>query len=199
MSIEDSKKPIIFCHYGNSPYLYYTLKQVKLTNPQNRIILLGDQDNKKVANKAKIEHYCFKDYDEGLEYAKEQNLPMLIDFTGHSCVNCRKVEEHTWSVPEVKKLLSEVDLFIGNDSGPAHIAAAVGTNTITIFGSTDVKHGVKFTPYKGNHEYLKAVETILCSPCYKSKCPTKMECMNSITVEHVMKKINLLFKIKGEK
>ncbi|WP_298494577.1 hypothetical protein [uncultured Algibacter sp.] len=67
MKIEDIKKPIIFCHYGNSPYLYYTLKQVKLSNPKNRIILLGDQDNKKVANKAKIEHYCFKDYDESDE------------------------------------------------------------------------------------------------------------------------------------
>lgn len=103
------------------------------------------------------------------------------------------------NLTELKKLLSEVDLFIGNDSGPAHIAAAVGTDTITIFGSTDVKHGVKFTPYHGNHEYLKASETIICSPCYKSKCPTKMECMDSITVEHVLEKINLLFKKEEQK
>ncbi len=63
MNIEDSKKPIIFCHYGNSPYLYYTLKQVKLTNPQNRIILLGDEKNAIVAKKAKVEHHRFQDYD----------------------------------------------------------------------------------------------------------------------------------------
>ena len=67
MKIEDIKKPIIFCHYGNSPYLFYTLKQVKLSNPENRIILLGDEDNKKVAHKAKIEHCCFKDYDDSDE------------------------------------------------------------------------------------------------------------------------------------
>ncbi|WP_298343644.1 hypothetical protein [uncultured Algibacter sp.] len=67
MKIEDIKKPIIFCHYGNSPYLYYTLKQVKLTNPQNRIILLGDEKNEIVAKKAKVEHHCFQNYDESDE------------------------------------------------------------------------------------------------------------------------------------
>ncbi|MFT4760392.1 MAG: thiol:disulfide interchange protein [Paraglaciecola sp.] len=39
---------------------------------------------------------CFKDYYEGLAYAKEENLPILLDFTGHGCVNCRKTEEHIW-------------------------------------------------------------------------------------------------------
>ncbi|MGK0363201.1 MAG: thiol:disulfide interchange protein [Saprospiraceae bacterium] len=39
---------------------------------------------------------CFKDYYQGLEYAKQQNLPVLIDFTGHGCVNCRKVEDNIW-------------------------------------------------------------------------------------------------------
>lgn len=50
---------------------------------------------------------CFKDYDEGLAYAKEANLPVMIDFTGHGCVNCRKMEETVWGEPEVKKILAE--------------------------------------------------------------------------------------------
>lgn len=39
---------------------------------------------------------CFKDYYEGLDYAKKNNMPVLIDFTGHGCVNCRKVEDNIW-------------------------------------------------------------------------------------------------------
>ncbi len=39
---------------------------------------------------------CFKDYYEGMAYAKENNQPVLLDFTGHGCVNCRKTEEHIW-------------------------------------------------------------------------------------------------------
>ncbi|MEP7266680.1 MAG: cytochrome c biogenesis protein CcdA [Saprospiraceae bacterium] len=38
----------------------------------------------------------FKDYQEGLSFAKEVNKPMLLDFTGYGCVNCRKTEEHIW-------------------------------------------------------------------------------------------------------
>ena len=39
---------------------------------------------------------CFKDYYEGLSYARENNKPVLVDFTGYGCVNCRKTEEHIW-------------------------------------------------------------------------------------------------------
>jgi len=44
---------------------------------------------------------CFKDFDAGLAYAKEVNKPILLDFTGWACVNCRKMEENVWSDPEV--------------------------------------------------------------------------------------------------
>jgi thiol:disulfide interchange protein DsbD len=49
---------------------------------------------------------CFKDYDEGLAYAKEANLPIMIDFTGHGCVNCRKVEENVWIKDNIKQILA---------------------------------------------------------------------------------------------
>jgi thiol:disulfide interchange protein DsbD len=44
---------------------------------------------------------CFKDLEEGLAYAKEVNKPILIDFTGYACVNCRKMEEHVWPTKPV--------------------------------------------------------------------------------------------------
>lgn len=47
----------------------------------------------------------FHEYQEGLAYAKEKDLPVLIDFTGHACVNCRKMEERVWSEPQVLETL----------------------------------------------------------------------------------------------
>jgi thiol:disulfide interchange protein len=50
---------------------------------------------------------CFHDFDEGMAYAKSQSKPVMIDFTGWSCVNCRKMEDNVWSDPKVLKRLSE--------------------------------------------------------------------------------------------
>lgn len=47
----------------------------------------------------------FHDYEQGLAYAKEQDLPVLLDFTGHACVNCRKMEERVWSEPQILETL----------------------------------------------------------------------------------------------
>ena len=49
----------------------------------------------------------FFDYEEAVAYAKKVNKPIFIDFTGHGCVNCRKMEENVWSNPEVLKRLKE--------------------------------------------------------------------------------------------
>lgn len=50
---------------------------------------------------------CFKDLSEGLAYARENDKPVMIDFTGHACVNCRKMEEHVWPLPEVDGYLRD--------------------------------------------------------------------------------------------
>lgn len=49
----------------------------------------------------------FHDYETGLEHARKVNKPVMLDFTGWACVNCRKMEEQVWSDPEVKQILSE--------------------------------------------------------------------------------------------
>jgi thiol:disulfide interchange protein DsbD len=49
---------------------------------------------------------CFKDFDKGLKYAKEINKPILLDFTGWACVNCRRVEENIWTDPVVFDLIN---------------------------------------------------------------------------------------------
>ena len=49
----------------------------------------------------------FDDYDEGLTAAQAEGKPMLLDFTGWACVNCRKMEEQVWSDPEVARILTQ--------------------------------------------------------------------------------------------
>tara|TARA_R110002096_G_scaffold178009_1_gene354789 strand:+ start:11750 stop:14206 length:2457 start_codon:yes stop_codon:yes gene_type:complete len=48
---------------------------------------------------------CFKDLKSGIAYAKKVNKPIMLDFTGYACVNCRKMEEHVWSSPKIDGLI----------------------------------------------------------------------------------------------
>jgi len=50
---------------------------------------------------------CFKDLQEGIAYAQSQDKPILLDFTGYACVNCRKMEEHVWSDPKVFDIIND--------------------------------------------------------------------------------------------
>jgi thiol:disulfide interchange protein DsbD len=50
---------------------------------------------------------CFHDYETGLAHAKKVGKPIMLDFTGWACVNCRKMEEQVWSDPEVLRRLAE--------------------------------------------------------------------------------------------
>jgi len=50
---------------------------------------------------------CFHDYEEGMRYAKNNNKPVMVDYTGWSCVNCRKMEDNVWSDSRVLKKLRE--------------------------------------------------------------------------------------------
>jgi len=55
---------------------------------------------------------CYKDFDEGLQAAKDTNKPILLDFTGWTCVNCRKMEENVWSDTAIYNLLKEEYILI---------------------------------------------------------------------------------------
>lgn len=54
-----------------------------------------------------LEANVVNDFDMALQMAKEQNKPLLIDFTGWACVNCRKMEENVWTNPEVYNYIRE--------------------------------------------------------------------------------------------
>ena len=55
---------------------------------------------------------CYKDFDEGMVAAKESNKPILLDFTGWACVNCRKMEENVWSEPDIYEILKDEYILI---------------------------------------------------------------------------------------
>ena len=49
----------------------------------------------------------FNDYDEGMQYAAAHRMPVMVDFTGYGCVNCRKMEAAVWTDPQVSSLMKE--------------------------------------------------------------------------------------------
>lgn len=85
------------------------------------------------------------------------------------------------SLRELAVLIAQCDLFVTNDSGPMHIAAALGVQLIALFGSTDDR---ATGPY-GN---LDAVinKRVNCSPCFRRTCPIDFRCMQEISVEEVL-------------
>ena len=84
---------------------------------------------------------------------------------------------------ELASLISLCNVFVSNDSGPMHIAAALRVPLIALFGSTsDVKTG----PYHWGEVIHKHVA---CSPCYKRVCPIDFRCMKQIKCDEVLKKI----------
>jgi len=52
------------------------------------------------------EHSVINDYGRALQLAKQQHKPLLIDFTGWACVNCRRMEEQVWTKPDVSRLIN---------------------------------------------------------------------------------------------
>lgn len=87
------------------------------------------------------------------------------------------------SLRELLSLIGACDLFITNDSGPMHVAAALQIPLIALFGSTsDVMTG----PYGGGEVIHKRAS---CSPCYLRTCPLDFRCMKEIEVQEVLSKI----------
>lgn len=71
-------------------------------------------------------HAKFDDYDLGMEYARRNGKPVMLDFTGYGCVNCRKMEAAVWTDTKVSDLMNNdyvlITLYVDNkDPLPEHI------------------------------------------------------------------------------
>lgn len=91
-------------------------------------IASGNRDNSTVSVEAQ-----FRDYDEGLAFARKVGKPLVLDFTGFGCVNCRKMEAAVWTDPTVAKMLTHdfvlVSLYV-DDKTPLASTITVKENGV---------------------------------------------------------------------
>jgi len=108
---------------------------------------------------------AFHDYDTGLAYAKKIGKPILIDFTGHACVNCRKMEERVWSEPQIFNKLNNdvvlISLYVDDKrdlpKGEQYVSETTGKEIKTIGNKWSDFQAVK---YKANAQpYYVLVDT----------------------------------------
>ena len=84
------------------------------------------------------------------------------------------------TIAELPALFSQCHLFLGNDSGAMHVAAAVGLPVVAVFGPTDPHGTAPVTPRS-----TVVQEKPYCSPCFLRRCPTDHRCMTNVTAEMV--------------
>lgn len=96
------------------------------------------------------------------------------------------------SLGELIALMERLDLYVTNDSGAMHIAAAIETSIVAIFGSTD---WITTSPYSDKAVIVR--KDTDCAPCLLRDCPTDHVCMTKIEVEDVMEGIESLCPANG--
>lgn len=144
--------------YGSAkcwlPDRFKTLAAMLLENPRIKILFFGDKVGTPL-----VEEIC-------------AGLPKrVINLAGKT------------SLRELMAFIQACNIFLTNDSGPMHVASALGTPLIALFGSTsDVATG----PYKGGKVIHKHVP---CSPCYRRECPIDFRCMKQIEVDEVYREL----------
>ncbi|AIF53738.1 lipopolysaccharide heptosyltransferase II [Pelosinus sp. UFO1] len=88
------------------------------------------------------------------------------------------------SLKQLAYIIKKSKAFIGGDTGPMHLAVAVRTSVVTMFGPTDPKRN---GPYGENHKVLLASHS--CQGCWQRKCPQNSDCLSEITVCQVIDKL----------
>lgn len=137
---------------------YVELVQRILSIHQLGVILVGDRSQRSAANML----------------AERMHAPGLINLVGQT------------SLLELTAVLKAAVAAVGPDSGPGHLAAAVNTPFVTLFGPTSPKRTAPF-----GFEHLVVNAEINCAPCYKKKCPERdRRCMTRIKVEDIAEKIS---------
>ncbi|MCK5901622.1 MAG: lipopolysaccharide heptosyltransferase II [Cocleimonas sp.] len=115
--------------------------------------LLGSEKDSIIANKIKV----------------QVDHPHCVSLAGET------------SLAQVISLLSSANQVVSNDSGLMHIAAAVNTPVIAIYGSSDPS----FTPPLNDYAQISCLH-LACSPCFKRECPlTHLNCLTGITPQHI--------------
>ncbi|MFH0790740.1 MAG: glycosyltransferase family 9 protein [Candidatus Omnitrophota bacterium] len=152
-----------------------------------KVILLGDASEQTIASQI-INSMVIDNGPPAGETNKTNKINnKLINLTGKT------------DLGQLTAIISGLRLLITNDGGPLHIAAAVGTKTVSIFGPVDER---VYGPYPLNPRQNVVIKTdIACRPCYQKfrmpACMKNRECINSISVEQVFEAVKKLLPEKG--
>jgi heptosyltransferase-2 len=92
------------------------------------------------------------------------------------------------TLPELLGVLSRLELLLSGDSGPMHLASALGTPLVAIFGPTDWRETAPAGP--GPHRLAR--EAVECAPCLLRECPIDHRCMRRVDVERVVEEARLV-------
>ncbi len=137
---------------------YYQLVKDILSSGKSHVVLLGDRS--KAPSAAAL--------------SEKVSSAGLINLVGQT------------SLLELVGVLKGAVVAVGPDSGPGHLAAAVGTPYVSFFGPTSPR---RTAPYGSEH--LVVQSEVACSPCYKKRCPGLGRlCMQLVSVEAVKKKLS---------
>ena len=88
------------------------------------------------------------------------------------------------SLRELCAALKACDVLLTNDTGPMHVAAALGTPVVVPFGSTSPELTGPGLPGDPRHRFIKA--NVPCSPCFLRECPIDFRCMHGISVDAIV-------------
>jgi heptosyltransferase-2 len=91
-------------------------------------------------------------------------------------------------------LIARCRVFVTNDSGLMHVAAALGVPLVAIFGSTDPSR----TGPRGRNSRV-IYKPIPCAPCLKARCPQSRECMEAVSVDEVFEEVKNLWESHGDR
>lgn len=116
-----------------------------------------------------------------------QSNPSLAKIQALSRYNVVNLEGRT-TLKDLAELYRCAALLVTTDSGPMHLAAAMGTPVVALFGPTDPK---RTGPYGIGHQVIR--EALSCSPCFRKQCP-EMLCMTHITVDAVFTAVKEVLK-----
>jgi heptosyltransferase II len=112
---------------------------------------------------------------------EQQLCDTLCDGIAGGGIACRNLAGTT-TLAEFIEMAAACSLYLTNDSGPMHIASALGVPTAVIFGSTD--HAATGP---AGHRFAIIREPVECSPCLLRECPIDHRCMTRVSVESVAK------------
>ncbi|MDQ4119926.1 MAG: glycosyltransferase family 9 protein [Acidobacteriota bacterium] len=133
-----------------------------------------------IENFAEVVKYLYERGIISVAVGTKEDLPVLMDLFNQSPL---AVLLHNKTLPEITAMASKAKIFVGNDSGIAHMAAAVNTPSVVIFGSSNVAHWRPWTDAPNE----VVTESLSCAPCAGYKCAEfdEPQCIRRITVERV--------------